>query len=111
MAKAKQTGGKKGNPNWVPGVSGNPAGRKPTGQAIAELFRAFLEDEDPKVSTPKKRVTRIQVLAARLYQRGEEGNVAADRTLLEWGVPKPPQRVDLGTDRMAELAEAFDKLR
>lgn len=108
--QAKQSGNK-GNPDWVKGVSGNPHGRPKTGQAIAELFRNFLEEDDPKHSTPERRVKRIQRLAERLYQRGEEGNVQADRALLEWGVPKPPQRVDLGTDRMAELAEAFDRLR
>lgn len=108
---SEQTGNKPGNPNWVEGVSGNPRGRPKSGQSIAELFRSYLEEDDPEESTPERRVTRIQALAARLYQRGKEGSIPADRTLLEWGVPKPPQRVDLGTDRMSELAEAFDKLR
>ena len=93
---------------WLfkPGNNANPYGRPKTGQAVAELFRNYLEEDDPEQKVP-----RIRALAVKLYAMAHEGNVAAGRALLEWGVPKPPQRVDLGTDRMAELAEAFDKLR
>jgi len=44
MPNEKQTKSK-GNPNWVKGVSGNPNGRPPKGQALAEVYRNILEAE------------------------------------------------------------------
>lgn len=95
---------------FVPGNPGNPNGRPRAGLSIAELFRSYLEEEDKE-----RRKPRVIALAERLYGLAMDPespqSVHAAKALLEWGVPKPPQRVDLNADKFHEWAEAFDKLR
>ena len=66
----------RGNPNWVPGVSGNPAGRAPgTRQAIAERIMRDIRDEwersgvDALAQMAKLEPTKFCQLAAGLIPR------------------------------------------
>lgn len=104
MDVPEQTRAEKGH--FAKGTPGNPNGRPRAGTSIAELFRSYLEGEDKE-----RRVPRVVALAAELYRMAmEEHNTAAGRALLEWGVPRPAQRIDLRNDSLSAWAEAFDKL-
>ena len=81
----------------------NLKGRPRTGLAVAEIIRSYLEDTDPG-----RKVPRIEALAAKLYDMQMDGSVAAGRALLEWGVPKPPQRIEMVDDNLQEWVGAFD---
>ena len=70
MTEAKKR--PKGNPNWRPGQSGNPAGRKPGTGEVAQI-RASI-------------AARVPELLAKLMEQALEGDVAASRLLLERAV-------------------------
>lgn len=82
----------------------NLKGRPRAGLAVAEIIRSYLSDIDPG-----RKVPRVEALAAKLYDMQMEGSVAAGRALLEWGVPKPPQRIEMVDDSLQEWTEAFDR--
>jgi len=89
----QSTGKRKAPPKaWKPGQSGNPKGRAPAGTTIAELFRSYLQEPDPK-----KRMPRVIALANKLYMiaMSRRGNVNAAKALLEYGVPRPAQAIEL----------------
>lgn len=62
----------KGNPNWKPGQSGNPAGRKPGSGEVAQIRAAISE--------------RVPELLAAMMAKALEGDVGAARLLLERSV-------------------------
>lgn len=53
-----------GNPNWKPGVSGNPNGRPRKERALTNLLEAQLDQPDSSTGEPAK------VLVARLLLQG-----------------------------------------
>jgi hypothetical protein len=67
MTEAKKR--PKGNPNWKPGQSGNPAGRKPGTGEVAQI-RASI-------------AARVPEILNRLMEQALEGDTGAARLLLE----------------------------
>jgi len=67
MTEAKKR--PKGNPNWKPGQSGNPAGRKPGTGEVAQI-RASI-------------AARVPELLAKLLEQAMAGDTGAARLLLE----------------------------
>ena len=66
---------------WVPGQSGNPAGRRPGSGEVARLRAAIAE--------------HVPAIIARLVEQARDGDVQAARLLLERTVPavKPAEDV------------------
>jgi hypothetical protein len=71
MTEAKKR--PKGNPNWKPGQSGNPAGRKPGTGEVAQI-RASI-------------AARVPEILNRLMEQALEGDTGAARLLLERAIP------------------------
>ena len=65
--------------SWRPGQSGNPAGRPPIGNSLAEVFRTYL---DGSVTQGR---TRKELLVERLFKLtdGTSSAVAAARLLVD----------------------------
>jgi hypothetical protein len=70
MTEAKKR--PKGNPNWKPGQSGNPAGRKPGTGEVAQIRAAIAE--------------RVPELLSAMMTKALDGDVGAARLLLERAV-------------------------
>lgn len=70
MTEAKRR--PKGNPNWKPGHSGNPAGRKPGTGEVAQIRAAIAE--------------RVPELLSAMMTKALDGDVGAARLLLERAV-------------------------
>ena len=61
---------KRGNPNWKPGVSGNPKGRPPLGESMTELMREFLDGTEEGQTVPRKQQL-IRKIALKAYKEGD----------------------------------------
>jgi len=79
-----QTGNKtnliRGNPKWVKGVSGNPAGRPKNEPLLSPELRRQLHEVCP--ADPEGR-TWLEFLAERLLQLASKGNPTAIKELFE----------------------------
>lgn len=64
-------------PTWKPGQSGNPRGRPPKGQSIAEALRQALREKDQTGRTNGERI------AASLVRLADQGNLAAIAFIFE----------------------------
>lgn len=91
-----------GNPNWKPGVSGNPNGRPRKQRALSELLRTVgnLRGDD---GVPKKRA-----LAEMVWSLALKGDLVAARMIYEYCDGKPMQRVELGGPDNGPIALTFD---
>ena len=76
---------KRGNPNWKPGISGNPNGRPPSEDSLNNLLREELEKVDPD-----KKLSNKEIIAAALVRMAKEGNRQAIETIFNRldGTPK-----------------------
>src|SRR5689334_13570947 len=88
-----------GHGRFVPGRSGNPAGRKPGSRNQATRVREILADED------------LERAIAGLRALLRDGNGFAVRFVLERLFPKPRDRdIDLGVAADATVAEMFERI-
>jgi hypothetical protein len=71
---------------WPKGVSGNPAGRPPR-KRIEEMIQDFLYEVARSKDGQERQ--RLEVLLARLFSDGAQGNVRSTETLLAYGFGKP----------------------
>ena len=69
---------KKGNPNWVKGVSGNPNGRPKKGQTLTELAQEYLRGDYKGTE-----ITRKQLFIERVYNLAIGGDSTCIKLL--WG--------------------------
>lgn len=83
----------KGNPATLKpfpkGVSGNPKGQPPR-KRIEEMFQDFLYEVARSKDGQERQ--RLEVLLARLFSDGAQGNVKSTETLLAYGFGKPTQK-------------------
>ena len=87
----------KGNPSWKPGLSGNPAGRKPGTGEVAKI-RAAIND-------------RVPELLAAMMAKALEGDVGAARLLLERAVAplkaaEQPETINLPEGSLTDQGRA-----
>ena len=84
MAKGKFTGGRK----WLPGTSGNPAGRPKKGDSYAELYRLIGDEtaEDIKKVKSSKYMTRKEVTARIVWKLAMDGT--------EWAIKHIVDRIE-----------------
>ncbi|OQW85822.1 MAG: hypothetical protein BWK72_20330 [Rhodoferax ferrireducens] len=95
MTEAKKR--PKGNPNWKPGQSGNPAGRKPGTGEVAQIRAAIAE--------------RVPELLAKLIEQALEGDTGAARLLLERAIAplksiEPTQAITLPDGTLTDQGRA-----
>lgn len=95
MTEAKKR--PKGNPNWKPGQSGNPAGRKPGTGEVAQI-RASI-------------AARVPELLEKLMTLALEGDTGAARLLLERAIAplkaaEPTQALSLPDGTLTEQGRA-----
>jgi len=81
---------KRGNPNWVPGVSGNPKGAKKKADCLLSCIRAELAKKSANGVSTKE-----EMIAAALVQMAEKGNLKAIELVLEYTTVKPTQGLEL----------------
>lgn len=102
-AKQQGSSGKRKPPPgkpWPKGVSGNPKGRPPVGQSLAEIVRKVGDEYDPK-----KRATRIEAVVRAMFKAAAHPNLTgvkaagwiADRG---WGKTPQPIEIDWRTEAM-----------
>jgi hypothetical protein len=82
-----------GNPNWVKGQSGNPAGRPKRFDVAAQMVRELLEKDD---SANMKRV-----LNAMLASAVEDRNYKAGVALMERGYGKTVTQIEVIAPEMS----------
>lgn len=78
---------------WKKGESGNPKGRKPSGETIADFFRAFVEELDPV----KKKERRL-LLLEKAYKQALAGNKESPKymeLLFNRAYGRPQETIDL----------------
>jgi hypothetical protein len=69
------------------GKSGNPEGRPP----IVKELRAFLQDKLSEPDPQKAGQTNLEVLAERLFQMGQKGNLKAIELLFSHAFGRPKE--------------------
>ncbi len=117
----------RGNPQWKPGVSGNPGGRPQgfaqlvrertgaRGETLFELFRQIAEGDVQFTASQKKHVERLQqvdpdravqlaLLMEKLNMPSIKERMEAGKLLLEHSQGKPAEHV--GLDATVSSAEA-----
>jgi hypothetical protein len=86
------------NPNWKPGVSGNPNGRPPKGQALTDVLR---EKAD------------AQEIADQLLAMARDGDLGALKYIYDRIDGKPRESVDMShtghIDNRPDLSELTDE--
>jgi len=95
MTEAKKR--PRGNPNWSPGKSGNPAGRKPGTGEVAQIRASIAE--------------RVPELLAKLMEQALGGDTAAARLLLERAIAplksiEPTQAITLPDGTLTDQGRA-----
>jgi hypothetical protein len=88
---------------WKPGQSGNPHGRPPNEQTIANALREVGNRIDP--ATGKRNVLRLAEVA---YELGIGGNVAAINFIAERVEGKAISVVDMKINRGGDVREYSD---
>lgn len=76
---------RRGNPNWRKGVSGNPAGRKPSAIDLGAILREFLAEPD---ANRRDGANKLRTVIERLA--GQD-----PKTLLAYSYGKPLETVQL----------------
>jgi len=97
---------RRGNPNWKPGVSGNPKGRPPKGSSFAEILRRIGEEEF------KDQMSKMEAISRKLWAEASKGESWAIREIFDRIDGKPKQIVDQTTRNVnvsidGEDAEAY----
>lgn len=90
---------KMGNPAWVPGVSGNPAGRPKRGETFRDCLHRLTS-----VPIDDAR-TRKQVICDRMIELAEEGNLPAAQWIVERLEGKAVQSIELS--KKSELLQGL----
>ncbi len=95
---------------WVPGTSGNPNGRPPSGESLAERIR-----ETGGVVLPDG-ASRMEAMCAKLWELAEAGSIPAIRLIFEYlegrPLPREPEpREGMPPFTADEAAEAERRLR
>lgn len=81
---------------FVKGQSGNPKGGSAS-RSIEKIFRDFLFEQAKSKDGQTRQ--RLEVLMARMFSDGAQGNVRSIETLLAYGFGKPTQKSEIsGTD-------------
>ena len=80
---------------WKKGQSGNPKGQPPR-KRIEQMFQDFLYDVARSKDGQERE--RLEVLLARMFSDGANGNIRATETLLAYGFGKPTQKLQHGGD-------------
>ena len=81
---------KRGNPNWKPGISGNPNGRPPSGEAQSDLLRRESEAIDDDTG-----LTNKEVIAKALVSLAKQGVPWAVKEWWDRTSGKPHQSMDI----------------
>jgi hypothetical protein len=89
--------------SWKPGQSGNPRGRPPNEQTIANALREVGNRIDP--ATGKRNVLRLAEVA---YELGLGGNVAAINFISERVEGKAISVLDMKINRSGDVREFSD---
>ena len=84
QSKSKKS--KYGNPAWVPGVSGNPAGRPKKGSAIADILNAIGEE------IQKDGISKKTAVLKRVYGAALDGNMDCVKFIADRIEGKPVER-------------------
>ena len=84
QSKSKKS--KYGNPAWVPGVSGNPAGRPKKGSAIADILNAIGEE------IQKDGISKKTAVLKRVYGAALDGNMDCVKFIADRTEGKPVER-------------------
>jgi hypothetical protein len=79
---------KRGNPNWVKGVSGNPKGKTP-GRTIGDTMRALLEEK-----VKDGNITKKEALVQVIYELSLQGDMHAAKLLLLYSDGPPAQKIE-----------------
>ena len=75
---------------WIPGTSGNPNGRPPSGKAFSDLLRQEAEEIDVDTG-----LTNAQIIAKALVSLAKQGNVYAIERYADRLDGKPKQSMDV----------------
>jgi len=78
---------------FQPGVSGNPAGRKPKQFTLISTIKAELEKIDPDSG-----LTNEEAIAVALVKLARSGNPKGIDLLMQYTVPKPQVSIGLSGD-------------
>jgi hypothetical protein len=73
---------------WQKGQSGNPKGRPPKDESMAEVLRQIVE------TTDSDGVARKRKLLERIWEMAEGGDLAAARLVLEYVDGKPVEHIE-----------------
>lgn len=110
--REKQAANRDKNGRFVKGESGNPAGRPPSGHALTDILREAGELTDVKIG--KRKLTRKEALARRLWEHAMAGNVMAAKLIferLDGRVPLPVEHSGTDGDPIEIVySELFQKL-
>jgi hypothetical protein len=79
-----------GNPNWKPGISGNPAGRPKKGETMTDALRAKIDKDE---------------IADVLISMARAGNVSAVKYVYDRIDGMPRQHVEMSNDKDTEWLE------
>jgi len=88
---------RRGNPNWVKGISGNPNGRLPKSQCVSSLLRDLLEGDAQRVADKwkKNHLTGAMIVAMALFKKMGSGDLTAIHEGLNRVEGRAPQEVTL----------------
>ena len=75
---------------WLPGTSGNPNGRPPSGQAFSDLLRKEAENIDPDAG-----LSNSEIIAKALIKLAKEGNITAIERYADRVDGKPHQSMEV----------------
>ena len=80
-----------GNPNWKPGVSGNPNGRPKIGAALSDLLRAKMDELHPVAGVPWR-----DLVVQTIMEKAISGDMRAAELVMERIDGKVSQTLNLG---------------
>lgn len=81
---------------WKPGESGNPHGRPPKGQALADVMREYLDGEIEGQSGVKRKEAFVKAV----YMRAMKGGDAAMKLIMNYIDGMPKQDIKLTTQEI-----------
>jgi hypothetical protein len=95
-----------GNPNWKPGISGNPNGRPRKSECVTSLLRELLENDPVEVIKMwnEGEVTGAMQTAKALFAKMSKGDMTAIREALDRVEGKVPQGMRFGSEQGGPLS-------